>query len=120
MKSLIWAFIVVCLLIVSVFLNSIIVSYNIKEVISRLEKLPDELSSEGEYLDIKNDFIKMRKYFSFTVNHEDIADVEHEFSDLTGSLAAKDKESFIISKSRLIDALTHLKRLSGINLESIF
>ncbi len=119
MKSVIWAFIIVFLMIILVLLNSIIISYNIKEVISRLESTPAEISAADEYLDIRDDFIKTRKYFSLTVNHDDITDIDCEFAELVGALSAGDDKELMIAKSRLINALMHLKRLSGINSESI-
>ena len=119
MRSVIWAFIIVFLLITLVLLNSIIISYNIKEVISRLEGTPNEISAADKYLDIRDDFIKIRKYISLTVNHEDISEIDSEFAELSGILTVGDAEELVIAKSRLINALLHLKRLSGINLESI-
>ncbi|MBE6636094.1 MAG: DUF4363 family protein [Ruminococcaceae bacterium] len=119
MRSVIWAFIIVFLLITLVLLNSIIISYNIKEVISRLEDTPNEISAADKYLDIRDDFIKIRKYISLTVNHEDISEIDSEFAELSGILTVGDAEELVIAKSRLINALLHLKRLSGINLESI-
>ena len=83
--------------------------------------LPESLSAEShqEYERLYKDFKKKEQYISLTVNHEDLTDVESSFSEIVGAAKANDEEAFLTIKSRLIDALDHLRRLSGINIDSI-
>lgn len=120
MRSVLWAFFVVILLISAVFLNSIVISYNIKEVIGRLERIPSSLADSEGYSEIRKDFTEMERYLSITVSHNDLADIDRDFAELEGAIEAEDEESLIITKSRLINALGHLKRLTDISIDSIF
>ena len=76
-------------------------------------------TAEKEYTEIYEDFKKKERYISLTVNHNDLMTIENSFAELIGAAKANDTQSLLIAKSRLIDALEHLKRLSGINLDSI-
>ena len=82
-------------------------------------EVDDTTLAETEYTEIYEAFKKKERYISLTVNHNDLMNIENSFAELIGAAKADDKESLIIAKSRLIDALGHLKRLSGINLDSI-
>ena len=79
----------------------------------------DTDAAENEYTEIYENFKKKERYISLTVNHNDLMNIENSFAELIGAARADDQESLVIAKSRLIDALGHLKRLSGINLDSI-
>ena len=72
-----------------------------------------------EYTQIYEDFKKKEGYIALTVNHGDLMSIENAFAEIIGAAKANDRESLIIAKSRLIDALGHLRRLSGINFDSI-
>ena len=82
-------------------------------------EVDDTTLAETKYTEIYEDFKKKERYISLTVNHNDLMNIENSFAELIGAAKADDKESLIIAKSRLIDALGHLKRLSGINLDSV-
>jgi hypothetical protein len=71
------------------------------------------------YSEIYDDYRQRQKFLSITVNHEDLTTIETEFEEILGSALADDKENIIIAKSRLIGALEHIRRLSGINIDSI-
>ncbi|MBE6537675.1 MAG: DUF4363 family protein [Ruminococcaceae bacterium] len=105
---------------VTVILNSILVSNSIQKITERLENAPSNLESYEIYSEIFEDYMKKQRYIGLTVSHEDLTNIEREFNEIIGSIEAEDEESLIIAKSRLIGALSHLKRLSGINADSIF
>lgn len=124
MKSVIIAYVIVILIIALVILNSLFVSYNISEVMRQLEKASDKDAGEvggllEEYTAIYDDYLRRQKFLSITVNHDDLTNVEDGFEEILGALRAEDYGSVIITKSRLIGALSHLRRLSGINIDSI-
>lgn len=65
-------------------------------------------------------FERREKFVSLTVSHSDLTSIEDAFCDIIGAGIAKDKEEMIKTKTRLINSLEHLRRLSGINIDSIF
>lgn len=120
MKAAIISFIVLTIVLTSVFLNSFFVSKSIEKITDRLKDAPETIDSYGLYSDIYDEYMKKQKFIGLTVSHDDLTNIEGEFNEILGSIRAKDKESLIIAKSRLVGALTHMKRLSGVNADSIF
>ena len=88
-------------------------------------KITSELSDELElaavdnYEKIAKKFQKKERYISLTVSHDDLTNIEEAFAELIGAANAGDEARLVTIKSRLKDSLTHLGRLSGINLDSI-
>ena len=58
-------------------------------------------------------------FISLTVNHEDLTNIEEGFAEMIGCLSVGDTAGAQITKSRLIDSLEHLGRLSGFNFDAI-
>ena len=121
MKTVKSAYVILCFSLLAVIINSITLNMLISKTLNEVKALPDILyeSSYTDHEKIYNDFKKKEKYISLTVNHEDLTEVETSFAELLGATKAKDEESMLTIKSRLIDALEHLRRLSGINIDSI-
>lgn len=69
--------------------------------------------------DVFADFMKSETYMSITVNHDDLTNIEGLFSEMVGQLKVGDREGAEVTKDRLLDALRHLRRLSGINFDSV-
>jgi hypothetical protein len=110
--------------IVSVTLLISINSYMLHRSISGLIEDAEVLSSESDgalqkAIQIKQRFEDLEWYVSLTVNHEDLTNIEECYSDLVGYLSVNMNEEATVTKSRLIDALKHLRRLSGVNIDSI-
>ena len=101
-------------------INSLFVSKSIKETMNFLKNAPDNTSEYDLYNDIYQHYMKKQKIISITVSHDCLREIENNFCEILGSIEANDEESLIIAKSRLIGALEHLQRLSGINADSIF
>ena len=78
---------------------------------------PEEIKQRAEIL--FKDYKRREFFLSLTVSHEDLTDIESLFSEMIGYLSVKDTEGAEMTKSRLIDALMHLRRLSGVNISSI-
>ena len=115
------AYVILCLTLLAVIANSTILNVLISKTLQDVKSMPDSLT-EASYLECENlynNFKKQEKYISLTVNHEDLTDVESSFAEMLGAIKANDGESVLTIKSRLIDALEHLRRLSGINIDSI-
>lgn len=120
MKSVKAATIALILLIISVFANSVLVAKTVNEFAEKLEKI--DFSEAHSYEDLKilkSDFESARRWITLTVSHDDISYIEEAFADIVGAIDADEESDIIISKSRLINALRHLGRLSGINIDSI-
>ena len=115
------AYVILCFTLLSVIANSIVLNILIAKTLNNVKALPDYLTdvSYSECEKLYNNFKKQEKYISLTVNHEDLTEVESSFAEMLGAIKANDSESVLSIKSRLIDALEHLRRLSGINIESI-
>ena len=81
-----------------------------------LDKLPE---AAEHFEKISDHFSGVEKYISITVSHDDLTNIEESFSEIIGAARAADLEEVLKIKSRLTDALVHLGRLSGINIDSI-
>ena len=119
MKTVILSYVILALILILVIINSIIVSNSIDIIIKKLKVIPDSIENANEYETVFEDYMKAQRFFTITVSHDDLTNIESEFYEIIGAVNAEDEESLKIAKSRLIGALTHLKRLSGINADSI-
>ena len=122
MKTVRIAYIILFAVIIAVIINSIALSGIISDignyVISAEEE--DMAAAEKEYRAIYDKYKKNELYISLTVSHDDLSNLEDAFSEIIGAARAGDRETVITTKSRLIDYLRHIRRLSGINFDSIF
>ena len=120
MKAVRIALILLICSMIFVIANSLTLSHIIDDVI---EKTEDAASiTEGkkeEYERIYGELEDKMTYISLTVNHEDLTSITDGFAELIGTLEAEDEEAFITVKSRLISSLEHIRRLAGINIDSI-
>ncbi len=73
----------------------------------------------AEFEKLFSKFRRAEKIISITVGHDDLTHIEENFADIIGAARAGDEDGLVTTKSRLIDSLGHLRRLSGINLDSI-
>ena len=120
MKAAIISVIILTLILTAVILNSIFVSKSMHEIAQKLKDAPSDTESYSAYSEIFDEYMKKQRFISLTVSHDDLTNIENEFNEILGSIEANDVENLIIAKSRLIGSLSHLKRLSGINADSIF
>lgn len=112
----IFAFTVLLLVLSFVCVNTLVLSRIIGELEEKTETTKLEAS---EFTELYGEFLRMRTYLSITVNHDDIKAVEEEFAEILGALNIDDHETAAIAKSRLVGALSHLRRLSGFNIDSV-
>ena len=119
MKTIITAYVVLALIIILVIVNSMVISHNIDVILEKLRSAPEGAEAGEAYREIFDDYMKRQKYLGLTVSHDDLTNIEGEFYEIIGAADAKDDDTMKIAKSRLIGALMHLKRLCGINFDSI-
>ena len=122
MKTVRAAAILLVVTLLTVIVNSIVLKSMINdisdEVIAAEEKNTEK--AYAEYTEIYEKYKKKSTYISLTVSHEDLTDIENSFAEIIGAAKGGDIDGIITVKSRLVGALNHLGRLSGINLDSIF
>jgi hypothetical protein len=120
MKVTVFASIMLIITTAFVFTNSAVVTALTDELTYELESIPESVEYTDEYRAAEEHFRSMRRYLNITVCHDSLLMIESSFAELIGAAEAKDEESLIITKSRLIGEISHLRRLSGINMNSIF
>ena len=120
MKLLILSYVTAASVILFVFINSFIIHSYVTDLLNRIEEAPDSCDDNGAYSLCFENYKRREKYIALTVSHSDLGVIEDSFAEIMGAISANDRESLIIAKSRLTEALSHVKRLSGINIDSIF
>ena len=120
MRAAIVSLIVLAFVLTAVILNSYLVSRSIHTLMEKLKEAPSDVKSYEVYAQIHDEFTKKQRFIGLTVSHDDLTDIESGLNEILGAIEAEDEETLIIAKSRLIGSLSHLKRLSGINADSIF
>ena len=120
MKAFILSAVIAPVLIIFVFINSYAVGYNIDKLTEGLENAPSNCESKEIYEELYKEYQKREKYIALSISHSDLLSIEDSFAEILGAIEARDEETLIIEKSRVIKALNHIKRLSGINFDSIF
>ena len=123
MRTKILAVIIFSATVVAVFVNNYYLDEAIEEIIEAVEELEiagndsDELSEEAE--EVRSLYRARQTYISLSVSHGDLTDIEEMLSELAGQLRVGAMEEAEVTKGRLIDALWHLRRLSGVNIDSV-
>ena len=122
MKIVTLAFILLFATLIAVIVNSAILTSVITDIYDEVNEIDDTIP-ELARVGYEKAYEKYSRYYSFislTVNHEDLTDIENSFAEIIGAATAQDTDAVITIKSRLLSALLHLRRLSGINLDSVF
>ena len=110
-------------IIIAVIINTIMLTGTIDDYSDRIENM--EISNERPEStlalakSIYSDFKRSETFMSLTVNHNDLTAIEELFAEMIGYLMNDDCDGAKVAKSRLADALSHLRRLSGVNIDSI-
>ena len=120
MKETVFAMVMLIVTTAFVFINSVVVSGMAASLTEELLRIPTDVAEWEDYVAAMDGFIRCRKYMNLTVSHDVLLSVESAYAELLGAAKANDTESLIITKSRLIGELSHLRRLSEINTDSIF
>ena len=122
MKSIRFAYAVFTILVLSVIINSFAVGRTISIISDELSTVSDSdiQAAKSEYAAIYEKYQRYELYISLSVDHDDLSNVEDAFAEIIGAATAGDRDGVITTKSRLTDYLRHIKRLSGINIDSIF
>lgn len=114
MGSKVFAVAAILAVIVFIGINDAVVS-------SRIDEITEDIESCENYEDAartREKFMKYERYISITVSHGDLTNIEDLLSEYEAQMRDGNDDAEI-TKSRLINALSHLRRLSGINIDSI-
>ncbi len=121
MKPLRISIITLTVLTISVYANSLFIGHITKSLSKKVESInTDSIENVAtEFETVFDEFKKAERYISITVSHDDLTNIEESFSEIIGAANAGNYVGVKTLKSRLKDALLHLGRLSGINIDSI-
>ena len=123
MKEKIFAVIMITLIAGAVTTNTLLLRKNIDKIhasVDEIEITDEEWESSKQCASEAFELFKAKELFiGLTVNHDDLSDIEGCFSELIGYLDVGDTSGASVAKNRLIDALGHLRRLSGFNIDAI-
>ena len=119
MKTLVFAVATAFIVTALVGINSFALHRSISTLLEECDAIPSGTEYKAEYEALYESFMKKQKFISLTVSHDDLTGIENDLAEILGAIEAEDEEALIIAKSRLIMTLTHLRRLSGVNLDSI-
>lgn len=108
------------LITVAVFANSVFLCSTLDRLSERLDAAPSDITAAELYEEIYSDYTKAERYISLTVSHSDLEGVDDSFAELLGAIEAEEQEALIVAKSRLLHALSHMRRLCGISIDSVF
>ena len=120
MNSIKISYLVLILCICFVIANGFYLEYITSELYAMacdLDIQSADAKEEGE--EIYATFDKHQRLISITVSHDDLSLIDDTLCELIGALEVGDTEGAAITKSRLCGSLRHLKRLSGLNIDSI-
>ena len=115
MRSVRIAAVILTVTVLAVILNAI----GVRLVIDGITADVEAAEADG-YAEVFERFKKMEVYVSLSVDHEDMMNIELAFAELVAMAEGGDTEGAEVTKSRLTYSLEHLKRLSGLNIDSIF
>ena len=119
MKAFIIAIITASLVACAVIANSVFLNISLTALIDECEDIPEECEQIQRWEARYEDFTRRQRYISLTVSHEDMSNIESDFAEILAAAKVGDRDTLVIAKSRLVMTLTHLRRLSGVNPDSI-
>ena len=119
MKAKILAAAALVLTLAFVTVNTFILHSMISEIKREVDALGTGAGDLSDVEAVYEKFSQYEAYVSITVSHEDLTNIESSFSELIGYLSVGDTDGAAVVKRRLLDALEHLRRLSGFNIDAI-
>ena len=120
MKEKVIAIVILIIVLLFVVINTFIINRYIKEIadgISAIDTTSE--SAEDEAKQIHEYFKKKELFFSITVSHEDLTNIEDCFVEMIGYLSVGDADGAAVMQYRLTHSLEHLRRLSTFTIDAI-
>lgn len=122
MKEKIFAVIAIISVIAIVAFNTVKLNNDISEIydaVSTIDTNESAKSAEKRANEVYNLFRSKELFIGLTVNHDDLSNIEEDFAEMIGYLSISDNDGAAVTKNRLLDSLSHLRRLSGFNIDAI-
>ena len=119
MKAYRLAYVFLILILLFVIINTCILTAYIESIEEDIRLCTIKTDAE-KIEDIHDKFTKCKDFIGLTVSHDDLTNIEDIFAEFIASKKADDDNGVIVAKSRLENALLHLRRLVGFNVDSIF
>ncbi len=120
MKEKIAAVILLFVIIISVWVNTVMLDQCIGELMDEIDKISiKENDAFQKFNNLYEEFKSRETYFGFTVSHDDLTSIEECFVEAVSYLENGNTDEAEIAKNRLWYYLEHLRRLSGFNIDSI-
>lgn len=115
MRSVRIAAVILLVVVVAVVANAIMLRRVIDGIVREVE-----CAENDGYTEVFEHYKRLESYISLSVDHEDMMNIELAFAELVAMVEAGDDDGITVTKSRLKYSLEHLRRLSGLNIDSIF
>ena len=120
MKSIKISYTVLILCISFVIANGFYLNYITGELYERADGIEVDAEGASESAnELYSFYERHQRIISITVSHDDLRSIDDAMCELIGALSVDDTDEAKITKSRLCGSLRHLKRLSGLNIDSI-
>ena len=122
MKVFIWAIFILILVFALVITNTVVLRVILNKIIDRVKSI-EIIDTDDACEDFKllyEDFERYERFINLTVSHSDLTNIDDAFAEIIGAGLCDDVDGMVNAKSRLINSLEHLRRLSGMNIDSIF
>jgi hypothetical protein len=113
MKAIVFSSISLLLTVSLVSANSVFVARLVDDTVAELEKA----DGAEDYARVYRAYAKRERFFAISVDHAILRETDGIFAELTATDAYGDETDVI--KSRLIDSLNQIKRLSLIGIDSV-
>ena len=123
MKEKVTAILLLIFLLSAVCINTLYLTSEIDKITNAVTLInidknkKSETKSEAER--VFDQYKRAEIIISLTVSHEDLTNIEDCFVEMIAYLSIDDTDNASVAKSRLINSLEHLRRLSGLNIDSI-
>ncbi len=112
------AWVIMAVTVLFVIVNTVLLGIFMNELYEILETVDFEQGSE-EFFEAYDYYKRRAIFITLTVSHTDMHDIEQDFAEIIGCLETGDVGSASIVKSRLMSSVEHMRRLTGVNIESI-
>lgn len=120
MKEKIFSVVLLFTVIFTVTFNTYMLTKTIDKIIKDANELDlDSENAEKEANNVYSSYKNKEMLMSLSVSHDDLTNIEDCFVEMIASLSVSDTDGAKIAKSRLINSLEHLRRLSSFNIDSI-
>ncbi len=102
--------------------NSITLSLMFDNMYCEVASASDaDITEAGEkYQEILDEYKGRISLIALSIKHSELSDIEESLTELISSCRAGNAEEAQLIKSRLMSELSHIRRLVGFNIDSIF